>query len=96
MTWGKHLFGGDYLLVREVARPVIVTFTLTKEYSLNVIWEQEAACSVVVKLLDLGPQGRSFDPWWGHDKICSAVGPLSNALNPTLQGGMSPAYSNQM
>ena len=42
------------------------------------------ACSVVVKQLDLDPQGRWFDPWWGHDKICTAVGPLSKALNPTL------------
>ena len=32
---------------------------------------------VVVKLLDLDPQGRRFDPWCGHDKICTAVGHLS-------------------
>ena len=54
--------------------------------------KQGAACGVVVKLLDLDPQGRWFDPWCGHGKICTAVGPLSKALNPTLlQGGMSPA-----
>ena len=50
------------------------------------------ACSVAVKLMDLDPQGRWFDPRCGHDKISTAVGPLSKALNPTLlQGGMSPA-----
>ena len=37
-----------------------------------------------IPLLDLDPQGRWFDPWCGHDKICTAVGPLSKALNPTL------------
>ena len=42
------------------------------------------ACSVAVKLLDLDPRCRWFDPWCGHDKICTAVGPLSKALNPTL------------
>ena len=42
------------------------------------------ACSVGVKLLDLHPQGRWFDPRCGHDKICTAVGPLSKAPNPTL------------
>ena len=57
-----------------------------------------AACSVVVKLLDLDPQGRWFDPRCGHDKICTAVGPLSEALNPTsLQGGfVSCLQSNQL
>ena len=35
----------------------------------------------MVKVLDLDPQGRWFDPWCGHDKICTAVGPLSKALN---------------
>ena len=50
------------------------------------------ACRVVVKLVNLDPQGRWFDPWCGHDNICTAVWPLSKALNPTLlQGGMSPA-----
>ena len=54
--------------------------------------EHGAACGVVVKLLDLDPQGWWFDPWCGHNTICTAVGPLSKALNPTLlQGGMSPA-----
>ena len=47
-----------------------------------------AACSVVVKLLDLDPQGRWFGPWCGRDKICAAVGPLSKALNPTLLQGV--------
>ena len=47
-----------------------------------------AACSIVVKLLDLDPQGRSFDPWCFHNKICTAVGPLSKALNPTLLQGV--------
>ena len=31
---------------------------------------------VVVKLIDLDPQGRWFDPWCGHDEICTAVGAL--------------------
>ena len=49
-------------------------------------------CGVAVKLLDLDPQGRWFDPWCGHDKIRTAVGPLSKALNPTFApGGTSPA-----
>ena len=48
----------------------------------------KAACSVVLKLLDLDPQGRWFDLWCGHDKICTAVGPLSKALNPTLLQGL--------
>ena len=47
-----------------------------------------SACSVAVKLLDLDPQGRWFDPWCGHDKICTAVGPLSKALNPALLQGV--------
>ena len=47
-----------------------------------------AACSIVVKLLDLDLQGRWFDPWCGHTKICTAVGPLSKALNPTLLQGV--------
>ena len=52
-----------------------------------------AACSVVVKLLDLDPQEQWFDPWCGHDKICKAVGPLSKALNPTLLLLNSQVYS---
>ena len=49
-----------------------------------------AACSIVVKVLD--PQDRWFDLWCGHDKICTAIGPLSKALNPIfLQGEISPA-----
>ena len=47
-----------------------------------------AACSVVVKLMDLDLQGWWFDPWCGQDKICTAVGPLSLALNPTLLQGV--------
>ena len=47
------------------------------QYCLVVV--EGAACSVVVKLMDLDPQGRWFDPWWGQDKICPAVGPLSKA-----------------
>ena len=47
-----------------------------------------SACSVVVKLMDLDPQGQWFDPWCGHDKIRTAVGPLSKALNPTLLQGV--------
>ena len=36
--------------------------------------------------------GRWFDPRRGHEEICTAVGPLSKALNPTLlQSGLSPA-----
>ena len=48
----------------------------------------KAACSVVVKLIDLDPQGRWFDPSCGPEKICSAVGPLSKALDPTLFQGV--------
>ena len=49
----------------------------------------ELVCTiVVVKLLDLDPQGWWFDPWCGHDKICTAVGSLSKALNPTLLQGV--------
>ena len=48
----------------------------------------DIACSVAVKLMDLDPQGRWFDPWCGQDKICTAVGPLSKALNPTLLQGV--------
>ena len=44
------------------------------------------ACRVVVKVLDLDPQGWWFDPWCGHNK--TAVGPLSKALNPTLLQGI--------
>ena len=44
--------------------------------------------SVGVKLLDSDPQGRGFDPWSGRDKICPAVGPLIEALNPTLLQGV--------
>ena len=56
---------------------------------------ETAACRVVVKVLDLDPQW--FHPWCGHDKICTAVGLFSKALNPTLlQGKMSPALSNQL
>ena len=61
-------------------------------YAWRVFVRSVAACSVVLKPLDLDPQGRWFDPWCGHDKICTAVGPLSKALNPTLLlRGMSPA-----
>ena len=41
----------------------------------------------MVKLLDLDPQSQWFDPWCSHDKICTAVGPFSKALNPTLLQG---------
>ena len=48
-----------------------------------------AACSIVVKVLDLDTQGWWVNPWCGHDKICTAA---QKALNPTLlQGEMSPA-----
>ena len=50
--------------------------------------QKTTSCSIVVKLMDLDPQGRWFDPWWGQDKICTAVGPLSKALNPTLLQGV--------
>ena len=46
------------------------------------------SCSVVIKLLDLDSQGRWFDPCCGHDKICTAVGALSRAHNPTLLQGV--------
>ena len=58
-----------------------VHYTMPEDTSLAV---EGAACSVVVKLMDLDPQGRGFNPMCGHGKICTAVGPLSKALNPTL------------
>ena len=58
--------------------------------------KEQAACSVAVKLMDLDPQGRWFDPWSGQDQICTAVGPLSKALNATLLQGVCPAQSNQL
>ena len=60
--------------------------------SLNIYCNLEMCCSVVVKLLDLHPQGRWFDPWCGH-KICTAVGPLSKDLNPTLLQGKCLLHS---
>ena len=47
-----------------------------------------AACAVVIKLLDLNRQGWWFDPWCGHNKIYSAVRPLSKAFNPGLLQGI--------
>ena len=47
-----------------------------------------SACSILVKLMDLDPQERWFDPWCGQDRICTAAGPLSMALNPTLLQGV--------
>ena len=44
-------------------------------------WFSGAACSVVFML-------RWFNPWYGHDKICTAVGPLSKTLNPILLQGV--------
>ena len=43
-----------------------------------------AARSPAVKLRDLDPQGRRFDPWCGHVEICT----LSKALDPTLLQGV--------
>ena len=45
-----------------------------------------AARSVAVKLLDLDPQGRRFDPRCGHDEIHTAVGALEQG--PTLLQGV--------
>ena len=42
------------------------------------------ATSLSCQLLDLDPQGRRFGGRCSHDKICTAVGPLSEALNPAL------------
>ena len=80
---------------------------MSTRIAVNLIWSRDflgvmtvlifvgAACSVVVKLLDLDPQGRWFDPWCGHDKMIRSaqlLGPLSKALNPSIAaGGMSPA-----
>ena len=47
-----------------------------------------SACSVAVKLMDLDPQGRRFDPWCDRDKSRTAVGHLSKALNPALFQGV--------
>ena len=52
------------------------------------VWCMTAACSVVAKLLDLDLQGRWLNPWCGHSKISTAVGPLSKALIPTLLQGV--------
>ena len=53
-------------------------------FSLNLKVLTGAARSVVIKLLDLYPQGWWFIPWCGRDKIRTTVGPLSKALNPAL------------
>ena len=51
----------------------------------------------MVKVLDLELQGRWFNPWCGHDKICTAVGPLSKAFNPALlQEEMSPVINSKL
>ena len=66
---------------------VILIYLSEKKSSygcLSFLFTTGAACSVVVKLLDLDPQDQWLDPWCGHDKICTTVGPLSKAPNPTL------------
>ena len=64
---------------------------LTVQVSLQLTRHQYrcgAACSLALKLLHLDTQGGRFNPWCGHDKIRTAVGPSSEALNPTsLRGG---------
>ena len=43
-----------------------------------------ATCSVVVKLMDLDPQGRWSFPGAATIRYARLLGPLSKALNPTL------------
>ena len=64
-----------------VAKRIMYPWRFTSFSIILLQYATGAACSVVVKLMDLDPQG-----WWflSHDKICTAVGPLSKALNPTL------------
>ena len=82
---GSRGGGGGGLPVRS--RPGCADVSLNK--TLNPpIAKAGAACSVAVKLRDLDPQGRWFDPRCGQDKIRAAVGPLSKALNPTLLQGV--------
>ena len=67
----------------------IVIHVLEVMMDIYIIHKYRAACSTVVKVLDLNPQGRWFNSGQcGHDKICTAVGPLSKALNPTLLQGV--------
>ena len=44
----------------------------------------EAACSLVAKVHDWNSVDRWLKPRSSHDKISSAVGLLSKALNPAL------------
>ena len=57
--------------------------TMINRSTLN-LWKHLIQC---IKLRDLDLQVRWFDPWCGHNKICTAVGPSSKALNPTLLRG---------
>ena len=83
---------GTYLKVRREKHPALQSLQNHSERFLcspnEIQLTGRSACSVVVKLLDLDPQGRWFDPWGGHDKICTAVGPLGKALNPRLLQGV--------
>ena len=48
---------------------------------------KSAMAFLKVKLLDLDPQGRRFDPRCGHDEICAAVGaPWARPLTPHCPG----------
>ena len=74
---------GERLLTageRDVAAPLMTIHWPHRKASAHC--QKPEACSIVVKLMDLDPQGHWFDPWCGQDKICTAVGLLSEALNP--------------
>ena len=47
--------------------------------------EWGAACSIVVKLMDLDPQGWWFDPWWGQD--AQLLGLWARPLTPHCSRG---------
>ena len=68
----KHIFRHAYKRAHTLSQTHTHIHTRAHTHTQG----SQAASSVVVKLLDLDPQGRWFDPWCGHDKICGAVGPL--------------------
>ena len=68
--------------------PTALCFQSPAVRAVRSVQRRKAACSLAVKLMGLDPQGRWFDPWCGRDKICTAVGPLRKALNPTLLQGV--------
>lgn len=49
-----------------------------------IYWYVGAACRFVATLHDWDPDVLCIKPHFSHNKICTAVGPLSKALNPVL------------